>query len=436
LFKSYSVKKGARALAKKHVKTELKPAPTKRQLSRRQHQQRVQRIIVIVGVLFFALVVGYIGYGYYNEQVKPLHQPVVKINGTVFNMDYYIKLLELYSQGKDSTETSSMADELINVIESGELIKEVSAGLGFGVSTDEINSELRSLGLPDDKVYRDTISSRLLAARLFQNYFDPKVPTECEQVQAQALFVESTDVAKQVADRLGAGDNFTALAKEYSLEPITKDKGGDLGWLPKDFAYVLLGDLGGSLLKDIPFDLEPGVLSEPIYDASVIKGIGYWLVEVTEKDEKNGSHARGILLGSRHDAEVIRARIEAGEDFGTLAEEYSQHLASKEQGGDLGWTKQETISSRVVLGLALQLEPGVVSQPAADDSAKTRGGYWLVKVVDKDANRALDDETRNTLKLRLFEDLLSEQSKKNSVETYLTDEQKSWAVARVLKKRE
>jgi parvulin-like peptidyl-prolyl isomerase len=133
---------------------------------------------------------------------------------------------------------------------------------------------------------------------------------------------------------------------------------------------------------------------------------------------------------------VIRAKIEAGEDFATLAKEYSQHLASKEQGGDLGWTQQGAIDSRVALGLALQLEPGVVSQPAADDSAKTRGGYWLVKVVDKDANRALDDETRNTLKMRLFEDLLAEQSKTYSVETYLTEEQKSWAVAQVLKKRE
>jgi parvulin-like peptidyl-prolyl isomerase len=422
-------------LAKKQKRTELKRPPTKRQLSKWQRQQRTQRIIVIVGILFFALIVGYIGYGYYDEQAKPLHQPVVKINDTVFDMDYYIKLLELYSQGKDSTATSAMADELIKVIESGEVIRKVSTDLGFGVSTDEVNSELKSLGLPDDKVYRDAISSRLLAAKLLQSYFDPKVPTECEQVQVQAMFLESNEVAKKAIDRLKAGDDFAALTKEYSLEAITKEKGGDLGWLPKDFAYVFLGDLGDSLLKDIPFNLEPGVLSEPTYDGSVTKGIGYWLVEVIEKNEKEGSHAKGILLGSRWEAEEIRARIEAGEDFGALAKEYSQHSASKEQGGDLGWTQQGAISSRVALGLALQLEPGVVSQPAADDSVQTKGGYWLVKVVDRDDSRALENETRNALKLRLFEDLLSEQSETNSIETYLTEEQKSWAVARVLKNR-
>jgi parvulin-like peptidyl-prolyl isomerase len=423
-------------LAKKHRKTELKRSPTKRQLSKWQRQQRIQRIIVIVGALFFVLIVGYIGYGYYDEQVKPLHQPVAKINDTVFDMHYYIKLLEFYSRGEDSTGTLTVADEIINVIGSGELIRKIAEDLGFGVSADEVNSELRSLGLPDDKVYRDIVSSKLLAAKLFQSYFDPKVPTECEQVQVQAMFLESDEAAKEVIGKLKDGDDFAALAKEYSLEATTKEKGGDLGWLPKDFAYVLLGDLGDSLLRDVPFDLEPGVLSEPTYDGSVTKGIGYWLVEVMEKDEQKGSHARGILLGSQQEAEEIRARIEAGEDFGALAKEYSQHSESKEQGGDLGWTQEGGISSKVALRLAMQLEPGVVSRPTVDDSALTKGGYWLIKVVDRDESRALDDGTRNTLKLKLVEDLVTEQSKKDSIEVYLTEKQKSWAVDRVLKKRE
>jgi parvulin-like peptidyl-prolyl isomerase len=422
-------------LAKKQIRTELKRTPTKRQLSKWQRQRRIQRIIVIAGSLFFALVVGFIGYGYYDQQFKPLHQPVAKINDTVFDMDYYIKSLEFYSQGKDSTETWKVADEVISVIGSIELIKEVSADLGFGVNTDEVDSGLKSLGLPDEKVYRDIVSSQLLASKLFQSYFDPKVPTECEQVQAQAMFLESDEAANKIIDKLKAGDDFAALAKEYSLEAMTKEKSGDLGWLPKGFAYAVLGNLGDSLLKDIPFGLEPGVVSEPIYDGSVTKGIGYWLVEVIEKDDTKGSHVRGMLLGSHQEAEEIRARIEAGEDFGTLAKEYSQHSASKEEGGDLGWTQDLGISSRVVLSLAMQLEPGGVSQPTVDDSVQTKGGYWLVKVLERNESRSLDDETRSTLKSRLFEDLIGEQSKKISVETYLTEEQKSWAVIRVLKNR-
>jgi parvulin-like peptidyl-prolyl isomerase len=423
-------------LAKKRIKPELGRPPTKRQLSKWQRQKRTQRIIVIVGAIFIALVVGYIGYGYYDEQVKPLHQPVMKIDDTVFDMDYYVKLLELYSQGKDATETWDVADDITRVIGSGEAVMKVAADVGYGVSADEVDSELESLGLPDDKVYRDAVTSKILAARLFQNYFDPMVPTECEQVQVQAIFVESEEVAEKLTGMLKAGDNFTALANRYSVEATTKEKGGDLGWLPKDFAYVILGNLGDSLLKDVPFELEPGVLSEPIYDSSVTKGIGYWLMEVTEQDEQKGKHARGILLGSLQEAEEIRARIEAGDDFGDLAKEYSQHLFSKGQGGDLGWTEEWGFGGRIALGLAMQLDPGILSQPTADDSVETKGGYWLIKVVDKDDSRVLDEETRNTVKLSLFEDLLIEQSEKLSVEMYLTEDQKSWAVDRVLEERE
>ncbi len=431
----YLCKKGVCVLAKKHIKTDLKSPPTKRQLTRRQRQQRIQRIIVVVGALFFVLIGGFIGYGYYAEQYKPLHQPVAKISGTVYDMDYYIKLLELYTQGKDAATTSTMADSLIDLIEYREVVSRISPDLGFVVSADEVNSELKRAGLPDEKVYRDTISSTLLASKLIQNYFDPKVPTECEQVWVKALFVESEEVAKIVADKLRDGGDFSSLAKEYSLETMTKDSGGNLGWLPKDFTYMFLGDLRDSLLKDIPFNLELGMLSEPTYDGSVTKGLGYWIVEVTEKDENEGSHARGILLGSRQEAEEIRARIEAGEDFGALAKEHSQDSASKEQGGDLGWIKPGGVGNRVVTGLALQLEPGVLSQPAADSSVQTKGGYWLVKVEDRDDSRALDDETRSTIRLQLFDDWVSEHRQKDSVETYLTEKQKSWAVVRVLKDR-
>jgi parvulin-like peptidyl-prolyl isomerase len=388
-----------------------------------------------VGILFFVLIAGYISYGYYSEQVKPFHQPVVKINGTVYDMAYYLKLLELYTKGKDATETSTVASNLIDIMKYSEAINVGSQAIGFSVSTDEVNSALKSAGLPDDKVYREALGSTLLAAKLLQDYFDPKVPTGVEQAQVQALLVENEDMAKKVAARLSAGDNFTALVQAYSLEPFTKEKGGDLGWLPKGFASTLPGDLGNSLLKDIPFTLQPGVLSEPIYDEAVNKELGYWLVQVPEKNEKSGSQVKAMLLGSRQEAEEIRARVEKGEDFGALAKEYSQDSETKELSGDLGWTQQGQIDNRVVLAAALPLEAGALSQPVADSSVSTKGGYWLVRVVAKDDNRALDEDTRQTLKTKLFDDWLSEQMKKISVEQYLTDEQKSWALARVLKNR-
>jgi parvulin-like peptidyl-prolyl isomerase len=422
-------------LAKKHEKTELKQLPTKRQLSRHHRQQRIQHIIYIAGAVFLALLVGFIGYGYWDVQVRPFRQPVAKINGTTYDMDYYIKFLELYSREQDATQTATMANNLISIIEYNQAVIKAAPEVGISVSTDEINSTLNTAALPDEKVYRDAVSSTLLATKLLQNYFDKQVPASTEQVETQALFVESTDIAKQVVDRLGAGDNFTALATGYSLEPITRDNGGNLGWLPKGFTNILLGNLGNSMLKDIPFTLEPGMLSQPTFDGMVSKSLGYWVVQVTEKDTTKGSHVRGILTGSRHDAEAIREKILAGDDFATLVKDYSQDAVSAANGGDLGWTGGGEIANRLVMGLALPLESGAVSQPAADSSVKTVGGFWLVRAVNKDENRVLDDNTRQTLEKGLFENWIAEKMKDDKVETLLTEEQKTWAVNLVVNSR-
>ena len=422
-------------MAKKHVKTEVKPLPTKRQLSRHRRQQRIQHIIYITGAVFLALLVGFVGYGYWDVQIKPFHQPAAKINGTTYDMDYYIKFLELYSKGQDATQTATVADNLINVMQYNQAVDRAAPELGISVSSDEVNSTLKTLTFPDEKVYRDAISSTLLATKLLQNYFDKEIPASAEQVEAQALFVESTDIAKEVADRLAAGDNFTSLVTEYSLEPLTKGVGGNLGWLPKGFADILLGSLGNSALKDIPFTLKAGELSEPTFDGVVSKSLGYWVVQVTEKDATKGSHVRGILTGSRHDAESIRDKILAGDDFATLVKTYSQDSASAGQGGDLGWTGEGGMSNRLVMGLAMPLETGAVSQPAADSTIQTKGGFWLVRVINKDENRAIDDTTRQTLKTRLFEKWIAEKMKNDSVETLLTGDQKSWAVNLVVKNR-
>ena len=421
-------------MAKKQKKPEPRRPPTRRQLSRLQRQRRIQRITMTVGGLFFAFIVGYIGYGYYNDQVKPLHQSVVKVNDTVFNMDYYVKVLDLYSQGQEAPAASAMADMAIEAIEDSELIRQGATDLGIGVSTAEIDSRLEALNFPDDKANRDMIAAALLADKLLGDYFDPKVPRACEQAQIQAMFLESEEVANEVIDRLGGSDNFTSLAKEFSMEALTKEIGGDLGWLPKDFWDVLLGDLGDSLLRDIAFDLESGMPSEPIYDESVTKEIGYWLIEVIERDENKGSHARGILLGSRQEAEEVKAKLEADGDFAALVQEYSQHSGSKELEGDLGWI-QKGAGNEVIIKLILDLEPGALSEPVPDQSIQTQGGYWIVKVLDKDANRQLDDEIREMLKAKAFEGWLTEQREKSSIESYLDEEQKAWAVDRVLRDR-
>ena len=421
-------------MAKKQKKTEIKRSPTKRQLSRWQRQKRTQRIIMIAGGLFFALIIAFVGYGYYDDQVKPFHKPVLRVNDTVFDMDYYLNVYKIYSRGLEPSRVSVMADMVIGAIIQNELIIQRAPEVGVVVTDDEIAAELEKLNLPDDDIYRKAYSAEVLTEKLFEEYIDPKVPAKAAHVNVQAMFLETEEMADEILRKLGDGDSFAKLAEEFSVEDQTREKGGDLGWLPEGMVGTVLEHLGDSLLGDIAFSLEPGTISQPTYDPSVYKEGGYWLIEVVERDADKSSHVRGILLGSLKEVDEIKERLVAGEDFAAVAGEASQHLESRDYGGDLGWV-QKGYGNEVINSVAFELEPGVLSEPVRDDTVGTTGGYWVVQVLDKEADRELDEEVRGILMKEAFADWIEEQSETSVIEEYLSEEQKSWAVEYILGSR-
>ncbi|MBM4452739.1 MAG: hypothetical protein FJ024_09745, partial [Chloroflexi bacterium] len=317
-------------MAKKHKKPETKRAPTKRELSRWQRQQRLQRLITLIGVAFLAIIVGFIGFGYYTDHIKPISQPVLQVNNRTFDLGYYTKALGIYSFGSDSSSIPFFVDMTIDRLETGELVKQRATDLGVTVSDDEVKTLIDRLGLPNDQVTKDVISKEMLVGKAVNEYFGADVPTSCEQAKVEAIFVASKKTAEEITAKLATSGNFTALAMQYSEEPITRQRGGDLGWLFKGYSELLLGDLGKSAIEEIAFSTQPQTLSQPVYDESISKRKGYWIVEVLEKDEQKGVHARGILLNTEEKAEEIRGKLQRGEDFATLVRNNSLHEQTKQ----------------------------------------------------------------------------------------------------------
>ena len=86
-------------------------------------------------------------------------------------------------------------------------------------------------------------------------------------------------------------------------------------------------------------------------------------------------------LKAYHQIADIRKKALAGEDFGALAEKYSQDPSAKENKGDLGYFT----SFRMVYAFesaAYKTPVGKISNPI-----RTRFGYHLIKVTDERANR-------------------------------------------------
>ncbi len=421
-------------MAKKKIE-KPKREVTKRQLSHWQQQKKRQRIILGLGIFIVATVLGIMGAGWYLSHYQPLHQVVIRVNDTEFNMDYYIKMLKFYGKGQPIYYMYGLADEVVTVIERNELIRKGALKLGISVSDKEVKEELKSHGPPFNDVHRDIVRTQMVISKLLDRHFEQEVPMFAEQRHIMAMFLESESQATGIRTRLEAGEDFAELAGELSLDSLSRDKKGDLGWHPEDILAELLAN---SIPGEYAFGSEVGVLSQPIYDETKTKSVGYWLVKILDREqEPEQVHIQAILLGSEKEAQDVRVRLEAGEDFTTLAKELSHHKATKESGGDFDWLSLEDVSQGSAFAAwadIFELETGVISEPIRDDTQATTGGYWLLEVLDKEDNKQISDDDRNLLKAKALDEWVFSlwYDPGNEVNSYLTDEMRGWAIAKAM----
>jgi len=255
-----------------------------------------------------------------------------------------------------------------------------------------------------------------------KEYFGSQLPNTMEQAHVQAMLVESQEVATELIAEIKAGGNFSALAKEFSCNSSVK---GDLGWLPEEL-------MPNSLIANAAFNLTPGEIIHSIYDGTATKNVGYWLIEVTDKQDGNIT-ARAMLLGSEAEAEQVKAELAAGGNFSALAGNYSQHK-SKTAGGELGLLKQGDMGSNAFDTVAFNLTLNEVSEPVKDTSVQTTGGYWLVMVIDR-GDHELEETVKNDLIDNRFNDSLEAWKKNSTIENLLDVENRAWAISQVLKGR-
>ena len=67
-----------------------------------------------------------------------------------------------------------------------------------------------------------------------QEYEDRAVEFRREEAKASHILVRDAALAADLKAQLDAGGDFSALAAEHSIDPGSKDKGGDLGWFQRE----------------------------------------------------------------------------------------------------------------------------------------------------------------------------------------------------------
>jgi parvulin-like peptidyl-prolyl isomerase len=132
-------------------------------------------------------------------------------------------------------------------------------------------------------------------------------------------------------------------------------------------------------------------------------------------------HARHILVTDEGVARSVLERLRAGETFDALAAEVSNDTSNKDRGGDLGWFGRGMMVKEfedAVFGLPV----GQLSEPV-----KTSFGYHIIRVDEKDPNRALEGSALENARAGALNKWLNEEEAKHTVEKLLTQDMIDWA---------
>ena len=414
---------------------------TRRQLSHWQRESRLQRMILLVGVIIIAVILIVIGTGIYLNNYKPYHTTVIKVGDTKYSMDYYIDMLSLLSGGQPDY-VPYMLSYATQQIERDQIFSEEAAKLGITISDDEIQQFIKDNKLVTSPAQIDLVEFQLLIDKLKNDYFDKQiVPTE--QRALLAMFLENQTQVNDIKTRMEKGEKFSDLADQNSLETNSKDKKGDFGWIPRGVLSTLLGDTANTVLDDQVFDKGtlPGSLNQ-ITDDNQTKNIGYWLLKVTETDPSTSKiHLLAMLLGSQEAADAMIVKLNSGSDFVTEARTSSQSANASTDGGDLGFI-DKTIMGTAINEVIFPSDP-TKTLPlntltvVPDNEQTTKGGIWLFEVTEINSSKEITGDSRTIIINQKLDDWATKAMSDNEsrIQNLMNSEQESFAIVQAQKRR-
>jgi peptidyl-prolyl cis-trans isomerase SurA len=224
------------------------------------------------------------------------------------------------------------------------------------------------------------------------------------ELLVRQILVKTSSEASEVLEKINTGLDFEILAKEFSISSNASE-GGLMNWRKKsDMPSLFAEGLEG---------VDVGQVSSPLKS-----GAGLHILKVEEKrgdfvEYEDQWLVRHILLmpseirneeASELELIDIRNRVMNGEDFSTLAKEFSEDPGSAQKGGELDWMGKG-ITAAEFEATFTTIEEGVVSEVF-----QTEFGFHFLELLDqrnKDmTNEAIENRAFNILYSRKYDEEL------------------------------
>ena len=311
---------------------------------------------------------------------------------SIDNHPYYTdEFIRVYNKNLDLVKDDSQKD----------LEKYLDLFVGYKLKVEKANK----LGLQNGTNYQNELKS--YRNQLSKNYLnDSKVTNELvreaydrmqQEVRASHILVlvdegaSAEDTLKaynkilDIKKRLDAGEDFVKVAQQFSEDPSVKENNGDLGYFS---AFRMVYPFENAAYKT-----NVGQASKPFRTR-----FGYHIVKVVDKRVNRGevSVAHIMILKQGEAAQQEKAlatindiykKIQQGESFESLAQQFSEDKSSAPKGGVLQRFGSGQLSSEEFENVAFDLKtPNQISAPF-----ESQFGWHIVKLIEKHPVRSYDE---------------------------------------------
>lgn len=313
---------------------------------------------------------------------------------TIDNHPYYTdEFIRVYNKNLDLVKDDSQKD----------LDKYLDLFLGYKLKVEKANK----IGLQNGTSYQNELKS--YRNQLSKNYVnDSKVTNELvreaydrmqQEVRASHILIlvdegaSPQDTLKaynkilDIKKRLDAGEDFVTVAKQTSEDPSVKENNGDLGYFS---AFRMVYPFENATYKT-----KVGQVSKPFRTR-----FGYHIVKVVDKRANRGEVTVAHIMivkpnvsdaaqqeKAKATIEDIYKKIQQGENFESLAQQFSEDKSSAPKGGVLQRFGSGQLSSEEFENVAFSLaKKDDISAPF-----QSQFGWHIIKLIEKHPVRSFDD---------------------------------------------
>lgn len=232
----------------------------------------------------------------------------------------------------------------------------------------------------------------------------------CDENASPEDTIKAYNQILDVRKKIMAGQKFEDMAQQYSQDPSAKENKGELGYFS---AFRMVYPF-----ESVAFKTKVGDISQPVRTK-----FGYHLVKVLDVRNNRGeltvAHIMIMRPQSNNEADLskaknaindIYAKLKQGENFATLATQFSEDKNSGPRGGVLPKFASGQLSSEVFENKAFGLvNPGDYTEPF-----ESQFGWHIVKLIEKhpvksqvEMERELDAKIRKDDRSRIITNSLN-----------------------------